>query len=150
MAPGYLTQSIGLEYKPVDYFWIRFGAGTIRQTFILDREQYKKDDSPDAIKNYGVSIGKKVRNEVAFQFISNFDKDIMTNINLKVRYMMFANYELLNSFNNIDQRVDLVLTAKVNKYISTSLTGLLIYDRNQDKDAQISQVLAIGIVYKLL
>ena len=36
MAPGYLTESIGFEYKPTSYFDLRFGTGTARQTFVLD------------------------------------------------------------------------------------------------------------------
>src|SRR5690606_2443991 len=36
MAPGYLTESLGLEYKPDNTFSLRIGTGTARQTFILD------------------------------------------------------------------------------------------------------------------
>lgn len=36
MAPGYLTESLGLEYKPNNAFSLRFGTGTARQTFVLD------------------------------------------------------------------------------------------------------------------
>jgi hypothetical protein len=138
-APAYLTNSIGLEYKPVEYFWVRFGTGTLRQTFVTDTTLYR-----NIPKNYGVEIGKKVRNEAAFQLSSSFDKDIAKNINLKVRYLAFANYETLRS---IDNRLDVVIAAKVNKFVSVNLAGTLLYDEDMDYKIQTSQTLAIGILY---
>jgi hypothetical protein len=38
MAPGYLTESIGFEYKPVPYFSTRIGTGTAKQTFLADKK----------------------------------------------------------------------------------------------------------------
>ena len=35
MSPGYLTESVGFEYKPSKYFSTRIGTGTARQTFVL-------------------------------------------------------------------------------------------------------------------
>lgn len=140
-APAYLTNSLGLEYKPVSYFWFRFGTGTLRQTFVTDTTLYR-----NIPKNYGVEIGKKVRNEIAFQITSSFDKDIAKNINLKVRYLAFANYETLSA---IDNRLDVIIAAKVNKFISVNLSGTLLYDEDMDYKIQTSQTLAIGILYSL-
>src|SRR5690606_28651011 len=36
MAPGYLTESLGIEYTPDNTFSLRIGTGTGRQPFILD------------------------------------------------------------------------------------------------------------------
>src|SRR5690606_3295983 len=36
MAPGYITESVGIEFTPDKSFSLRFGTGTARQTFILD------------------------------------------------------------------------------------------------------------------
>jgi hypothetical protein len=70
----------------------------------------------------------------------------MTNINLKWRYMMYANYETLEA-KTIDHRFDLDLVAKVNKYINVSLGGIMIYDFDQDSGAQFSQVFSLGFLY---
>lgn len=139
LAPGFLTESIGLEYKPVTYFNLQFGLGTFRQTFVMD----------DAITlgeptRYGVAPGKNVRNEFAFQLIANFDRNIAENLNLKARYQLFANYETLNA---IDHRLDVSLTAKINKYVNVNLTGIVLYDKDQDDAIQYSQGLAIGFLY---
>lgn len=138
MSPGYLTSSLGLEYRPVEYFWMRFGAGSVRQTFVLDTTVYH-----GVPKNYGVPIGKKVRNEVAFQFIANFDKNIAKNISLKARYMAFANYETLRA---IDSRLDVSLTARVTKIVNVNLTGTVLYDEDMDYKIQYTQALSLGIL----
>lgn len=138
-SPAYLTSSLGLEYKPVEYFWMRFGAGTIRQTFVGDPYIYQNEP-----KNYGVPVGKKVRNEMAFQFIASFDKDIAKNLNLKTRFNAFANYETLDA---IDTRLDVELTAKVNRFLNVLLAGTALYDQDMDYKIQTTQTLALGILF---
>lgn len=140
MSPGYLTESLGFEYKPSKYYWLRIGTGTARQTFVLDRDLYKNIE-----KNYGVDTGKVFRNELAFQLVSNFEKDIMQNLSLKARYAMFANYEHLRS---IDQRLDISLLAKVNRLVNVTVNGVVLYDDDASGKIQASQTLALGLLYK--
>lgn len=141
MSPGYLTESVGFEYKPVKYFFIRIGTGTARQTFVLDTSLYRTNP-----KNFGVEPGLRFRNELAFQLVSSFDRDIAKNLNLKSRYAMFANY---NQLENIDHRLDLTLTAKVNKLINVSVSGVTLYDDDTANRIQASQTMSLGLVYKL-
>lgn len=141
MAPGYLTQSFGFEYKPVKHFFVRIGTGTARQTFVLDKDLYLTNP-----KNFGVVPGKTIRNELAFQLVSSYDKDIAKNLNLKSRYSIFANYETLS---RIDNRLDLTLTASVNRLINVSLAGIILYDDDTASKIQASQAMAFGLVYKL-
>lgn len=141
LAPGYLTESVGFEYKTAKSFSLRLGTGTARQTFMVDTTLYRNNP-----KNFGVPIGKKFRNELAFQAVANFDKDIMDNLNLKSRYMLFASYEKIN---NIDQRLDMTLTAKVNKLINVTINGTALYDDDFSGEIQSSQSLALGVVFKM-
>lgn len=140
MAPGYLTESIGFEYKPVKYFSLRMGTGTARQTFVLDTTLYRTNP-----KNFGVTPGKSFRNELAFQIVGSIERDIAKNLNLKSRYTMFANYEKLSS---IDNRIDITLTAQVNRLIHVSLSGIALYDDDTADQIQASQTMAFGLVYK--
>ena len=142
MSPGYLTESIGFEYKPERYFWLRIGTGAARQTFVLDRDLWKKTNNQ---KNYGVDTGKVVKNELAFVLESSYEREIMQNISLKSRYRMFASYEKLN---NIDQRLDLTLIAKVNKLVNVTFTGVGLYDDDADAKVQASQAIALGLIYR--
>lgn len=140
MSPGYLTESLGFEYKPGKSFSLRIGTGTARQTFVLDTSLYRTN-----AKNFGVPVGRRMRNELAFQLVSNFEKEVFENINLKARYNMFANYEKLN---NMDSRLDVTVTAKVNRLVNVTVTGVGIYDDDQSDKIQASQALALGLVYK--
>lgn len=60
--------------------------------------------------------------------------------------MMFVNYENLEA-KLIDHRLDLMLSARVNKFITVGLGGILIYDFDQDPGAQVSQVFNFGFAY---
>lgn len=140
MAPGYITESVGFEYKPVKYFFLRIGTGTARQTLVLDTTLYKTNP-----KNFGVEPGKFFRNELAFQVVAAIDRDIAKNLNLKSRYTMFANYEKLRS---IDNRVDVTLTAQVNRLVNVTLAGIALYDDDTANRIQASQTIALGLVYK--
>jgi hypothetical protein len=141
MSPGYLTESLGFEYKPSKSFSTRIGTGTARQTFVLDTALYKRTNNT---KNFGVPIGSRIKNELAFQIVSNFEKEVMKNTILKGKYNMFIPYD---NFGHIDHRLDLVATAKLNRFLNVSLTGVLLYDRDMDLKLQTSQALALGVSF---
>lgn len=147
-APAYLTEALGFEYKPVSYFSTQLGVGALRQTFVTDQTLYDKYDSTAKERNelYGVKRGDNIRDQIVFQLVANFDKEIMKNVTLKARYMGLLDYNRLDS-KYVVSRFDLSLTAKVNRYISTNITGVVLYDYDQDKDVQYSQVLSLGILY---
>ncbi|NJM24356.1 MAG: DUF3078 domain-containing protein [Bacteroidia bacterium] len=143
-APAFLTSSWGLEYHPVDYFKVRVSPFSPRFTFVSDVERFVTPANPEP---YGVAPPDNMRTEwLAFQLLADFNKDIATNLNLKWRYIMYANYETLE-LKTIDHRLDLNITAKVNKFINVSLGGILLYDYDQDSGAQLSQLLNIGFLY---
>lgn len=150
MGPGYFTESIGFEYKPVKYFSTRIGTGTARQTIVLDEKLFLDPtdaNKPPKASVYGVEYGKKLRNELAFQIVSAFDKDIFTNTNLKARYQMFIPYKDFQA-KKIDHRLDVALTAKINRFMNTSLTGVLLFDDDTGTNkVQASQVLALGFAF---
>ena len=144
LAPGFLTTSFGFEYRPKKYFSLRLSPFAPRLTFVKNSEDYT---AVDPIAPYGVKVGESIRYEwLSAQVLADFNKDIATNINLKFRYMMFANYETL-SLKTIDQRLDLNLTAKVNRFINVSIGSILLYDLDQDSDLQLSQAFSLGILY---
>lgn len=140
MAPGYLTESMGFEYKPNKYFSTRIGTGTARQTFVLDTAIYKNNNS-----NYGLERGKKFKNELAFQVVANFEKEVFTNTVLKSRYQMFIPYD--RPLAHIDHRLDLAITSKLNRLMNVSLTCVGLFDKDNDTQIQASQVLALGVMF---
>ena len=144
-APTFLTASLGAEWHPVDYFKLRLSPFAPRVTFLPNNDG--RFAAVDSIRPYGVEVGSPTRFEwLAFQMLAEFNKDIATNVNLKVRYVMFANYETLEA-NLVDHRVDLNLTGKVNRYINVSVGGIFLYDYDQDHSPQYSQALSLGFQY---
>jgi len=141
LSPGYLTEAVGIRYQPVPYFWARIGVLALRQTFVTDKNLYLAIP-----ENYGVPVGKTIKNDVGFQLMADFDKNLAENLNLKLRYISFGEYA---DFSNTNQRVDLVLTAKITKYINTNFTAVMLYDKNQDKAVQWSETLALGLLFIL-
>jgi len=142
MAPGYFTTSFGFEYTPKPFFKMRLSPFAPRVTVVTDKELYQNVDN-----NYGVVIGETTRWEwLAFQFLADFDKDLTENLNLKFKYIVFANLETLE-FKKIDHRLDAVLSAKVAKYFDVKLTGSLLYDYDQIDEIQLSQGIGIGFAY---
>src|SRR5690606_2340037 len=141
MAPGYLTESLGIEYKPDNTFSLRIGTGTARQTFVSN--DLVIPTAADASR-YGVEPGKTFRNDLAFQLTANLDRNIAPNLNLKSRYNMFANYEELS---DPAHRLDATLIASVTRLINVTLSGTLLYDSRRHEDIQTSQTLALGLLY---
>lgn len=164
MGPGYFTESLGLEYKPNKEFSLRLGTGTARQTLVLDErvkprtvaeyaERYP--DYPAITKDqvkFGLEVGEKIKNDLAFQVTANLDKNITPTINLKSRYNLFADYKELG---NPDHRLDATISAKVTKFVNVSMSGIMLYDNDWIKEGetkakvQFSQALALGVLVSL-
>jgi hypothetical protein len=144
-APAFVTLAVGAEYHPVEYFKVRISPLAPRLTIVNDPERFIP--AVDPVAPYGVEPPDETRFEwLAFQLNAEFDKDIATNLNLKWRYLMFANYETFE-LKTIDHRLDLMLNAKVNRFITVGLGGILLYDFDQDSGAQVSQVFNLGFAY---
>jgi hypothetical protein len=143
-APGFLTATLGFEYKPNDFFKARLSPFAPRVTIVRNIDRFITAENPTP---FGVQPGENTRYEwLSAQILAEFNKDIVENINLKWRYIMFANYEEL-AFKTIDHRFDLNVTAKIAKYFNVSLGAILLYDFDQDESVQYSQAFSFGFLY---
>ncbi|WP_426669843.1 DUF3078 domain-containing protein [Mucilaginibacter sp. McL0603] len=140
MSPGYLTESLGFEFKPNKFYDIRFGTGTAKQTFVLDTTIYH--NQPD---NYGVKPGHTFYNQLAVQIVAAVDKDIMKNLHLNARYALFVPYQQPLAYTT--HRLDATLTAKVNRLINVTMNGTFLYDKNTSPRPQATEGLAMGVNY---
>lgn len=141
LSPGYITESIGFEYKPSKVFDLRLGTGTARQTLVLDTTIYHNQPG-----NYGVPVGKTIRNELAFQGVASFDKDIMQNLHLNWRYALFIPYGRPLAY--VNHRIDLTLLARVNRLINVTINATALYNKDTSPDIQGTEGLALGVLYK--
>ena len=140
MAPGYLTESVGYEYKPNKWFDLRLGTGT-RQTFVLDTTIYHNQPA-----NYGVPIGHTFYNQFAVQVVAGLDKDITKTMHLNVRYALFIPY--IQPLAYTSHRIDAILTAKTTRLIAFTVNGTFLYDKNTSTAVQGTEGIALGVIYK--
>lgn len=141
MSPGFLTASLGFEYDPSDRFTLRLSPLSSRLTFVTDTSVFQNVPA-----RYGLEVGERVRRELyALQIQADYDNNLTETINLKARYLMFANYETFNP-THWDHRLELIFSASLTRFINVSLATIFLYDRDQVPDPQISQSLGVGIL----
>jgi hypothetical protein len=142
LSPGFLTFALGAEYKPNPHFSLRLSPFAPRFTFLAD-------DAVAVNERYGVPEGKRTRMEwLAAMIQASYNRDIFTNVNLRLGHMTYINYQELSA-KRIDHMFNAVLTAKVNRYINVNLMTNLIYDFDQDAEVQYNQSLGLGILYTM-
>jgi hypothetical protein len=155
-APAFLTEAAGLEFKPVKFFWARFAVASMRQTFVLE-ERFNNNraldlngngiinepaDGFDSKVNYGAKEGENFRNELGLITIeADFNKEIAQNLILQAHYWSFTTYENPAA---TDIRVELALIAKINKFANVKLSGIFLYDQDQDFKPQYAQALTLN------
>lgn len=147
LAPGYLLAALGLEYKPSKKFYVLGSPATLKTTFVLD-------DTLSARGAFGVEDGNKVRAELGGYAKIAYENEIMKNVKLKTKLDLFSNY--LNNPENIDVNCEILVSMKINKFLSSNLSSNLIYDEDVDidKDAehkthlQLKEVFGVGLSIK--
>ncbi|MFN8206373.1 MAG: DUF3078 domain-containing protein [Bacteroidales bacterium] len=145
MAPGYLTISAGIDFKPAEGFSIYASPVTGKVTFVMDKTL------SDA-GAFGVDSGSMVRNEFGGFIKAAVNKTIMENVTLQSSIDLFSNY--LDKPGNIDVNWQVLIGMKINKYLTASISTQLIYDDNikvTDKDyakTQFKEAFALGISYQ--
>ncbi len=158
MAPGYLQLSLGLNYKPVEYFAVFISPIGARLTVVNDPALTNtKDEKGNLIGAFGVIGNNTTLWQVGGSINAVFKKDIMKNVNLMSKLDLFSDY--LHNPQNIIVGWENNLLMKVNKYVSLTFTSMLIYDDNvnyTDKEGnthgprtQFRETFALGFSYSL-
>jgi len=158
LAPGYFQFSLGLNYKPVDYFAVFISPIGARLTLVNDSKLTNTlDENGKLIGAYGVIGNTSTLWQVGSSVNVLFKKDIMKNVNLMSKLDLFSDY--LHNPQNIVVSWENNILMKVNKYISLNLATMLIYDDNilyVDKagDAhgprtQFRETFSIGLAYTI-
>jgi hypothetical protein len=153
-APGYLLLSIGLDYKPSKNFYMLISPITGKSTIVTS-------PSLSNAGAFGVDPGESIRNEFGGFVKFMYKTDLMKNVGFLAKVDFFTNYA--ENPGNIDVNGEMLLSFKVNKYISGSLSVLVVYDddvqtaldRNDDDvldgfgpRTQIKEVFGLGFSYK--
>ena len=131
MAPGYLTLALGFDYKPNENFSFFIAPIAYKLTVVADTLL-------SDIGAYGVDSGSTTRSEIGGYVRLMYQKKLMENIDFKTKVDAFSNYQ--TNPQNIDITWETLLTMKVNKYISASLSTMLVYDDDIDIIVQNAEV----------
>jgi hypothetical protein len=148
LAPGYVLVSLGLDFKPVDGLSIFVSPITSRWTIV-------ENDSLSAKGSYGVTPGKKIKNEIGAFVSITYIKNLNKIISYNGRLDLFSNYE--HKPQNIDLLMNNVFSAKVSKVLAANLELDMIYDddvklfgKNHDSPAlQLKSLIGVGLSVKL-
>ncbi|MDR2010700.1 MAG: DUF3078 domain-containing protein [Bacteroidales bacterium] len=152
MAPGYLTLSVGFDYKPVDNFSLFISPASARLTFVAD----------DDLSNqgaFGVDPGKKMRFEFGGYARVQYRVDFLKNFTYATKLELFSNY--LEKPQNVDVNWENLLNYKITNLFSINLAVTLLYDDDikfaevlddgstkSVPKLQLREILGIGLTYK--
>ena len=166
LAPAYITAALGLDLKKKDNFSLFVAPVTGRITLVnsntlTDAGAYGVEPATfDSIGNI-ITHGKNSKVEFGGYIRMYMKKDIMKNVNFQTKVDLFSNY--LKKPENVDVSWEVLISMKVNKYISATLSTHLIYDddvtitldKNNDgvldingPRIQFKEILAVGFSYK--
>ena len=149
LAPAYLNFSLGINWKPVEYFSV-FLAPFSSPRLTIVNDQFLADQGA-----FGVEPGKKTRFEFGGLAKFNFKKDIFENVNLASNLELYSNY--LENPQNIDILWDVMVFMKINKFLTANITTNLLYDDDimiKDADGnigprvQFKEILGVGLTFK--
>jgi len=148
MAPAYSNISLGMEYRPKPNISIYFSPVAGKLTFV--RDDYLSNEGA-----FGVDPGDKFKAEFGAYFKTRGEWDIMENVHLVSTLDLFTAYN--SSFGNIDVNWDMLISMKINKFLSATLNTTLKYDDDiktidengvqRGPKVQFKEILGVGLAY---
>ena len=150
MAPAYLNLALGMDYKPNEHISLFLSPVTGKITFVLDEDL-------SAAGSFGLDPDQTIRGEFGAFVKFAYKQEILRNVTLDTRIDLFSNY--LENPQYVDVNWDMLLTFKVNEYISAALLTSLIYDYDikfefdnngvteEEARVQFKELFGLGLTY---
>lgn len=145
LSPGVAFISVGIDYKPSDRFSFLLstvtGKTTIVKSKLLSAQEY-----------FGIDSGKHFRHEFGGYLKLVMKGSLLKLVNYQLKVDAFSNY--MEKPENVDWECELMLTARLNKYITANLKANLLYDDdivtppNKGPALQLREFVGIGFSYK--
>lgn len=165
-APAYTLIALGMDYKPTDNLTMFISPVTGKFTFVSDDSLANAGAfgvTPAEYDNLGtlITAGKKSRAELGGYLRFFYKKDLFENVGFQTKLDLFSNY--LNNPQNIDINWEVLISMKVNRFITATIATHLIYDDDIMIDVdrsgdgiidgkgprtQFKEVFAVGFSYK--
>jgi hypothetical protein len=150
-APAYSNISLGMEYRPNENYSVYFSPVAGKLTFVQD--DYLSEQGA-----FGVDPGDKFRAELGMYLKARAQRKIMENVEFISTVDFFTAYD--KKFGNIDVNWDLLISMKINKFLSASINTTLKYDDDiknvktvddvevkSGPKVQFKEMLGIGVAY---
>jgi hypothetical protein len=142
-APAYLQFGLGMDYKPNERFNVLMAPVSGKITMVhnqtlADAGAFGVEFQKDAA---GIPIpgsGKRSRTEFGGTLKFLYNVKLHENVSLKTRVDLFTNY--LNNPQNIDVNAEVLILMKVTKFISASISALVIYDDDVNVTREIDEI----------
>ena len=133
-SPSYIQLALGIDFKPADYFSISFSPAAGKVTLVTDQVLANNGDYgvTKAVRDSTGKImtpGKKVRYEFGGRVTVRFKKDLTKTLNFDTYADFFDAYNN-NIYNNVDVVWNTLITLKISKYFSASLSTKFLYDND--------------------
>ena len=153
MAPGYLTMSLGLDYKPNKDFSLFLSPFTSKTTYVRDTVLITPS-------KFGLEPGKKKLWEPGIIIKANWYQKLDENITYDTKGEFFNNYRY--TFQKFAFEWEQVVVMRVNRFINARVITNVLYDYNtkfpifdgagtvigQKPKWQFKELFTIGLTYK--
>lgn len=149
-APAYSNMALGGEYRPQSNYSVMLSPASMKMTFV-------QDDYLSSLGAFGVDAGKHFRIEPGAYLKARAELEVMENVNVITSADLFTPYN--SDFGNVDVNWDVLISLKVNKYLSATINTTLKYDDDvptfnkggirRGPKVQFKEVLGIGVAYNL-
>lgn len=137
LAPGTLTQTIGLTYDSDSWFTQRLSVGT-KEVVVIDKSLRPL---------YNVPPDRVARYEAGVKSTTEISKQLSERIHLSSTLGLFAAF---NKANVPDLIWESLLALQFNKWLSVDLEVAALYDRDISEAVQVKEVFSIGASVELL
>jgi hypothetical protein len=163
-APAYFFLGVGAENASKSKHRVFYiSPFTFKNTLVLDQHLANQGAFGVLKAQYDskgnmIVQGKNSKTELGFLFTSYYKKEILKNIMLVNKLVLYSDY--INNFGNIDVDYDFILDLVVNQYVRATIGARIIYDDDikakEEVDGkqvtvgpklQIRQMLGVGLVY---
>lgn len=141
LAPAFVNLGVGISYNPNENFQVIVRPLNGKFTIVSDPLLQKK--GMFGLEKDGESLRKELGTMVNFLYRIKIYKDI----SLVNKLNFFTNY--LSHTERVDIAYSGTLNLRLNKLISTTITGDVLYDHDQIAKLQAKQTLGIGFIYNI-
>ncbi|MBF0431124.1 MAG: DUF3078 domain-containing protein [Fibrobacteria bacterium] len=137
--PGYITQSVGMGFKPLTDLIVRLGF-SLKETFAGKYGDYA--DNLDTDKKETVKV------EPGLELITDYEYKLSDIAMYVTKWNLFINFE---GMDEIDSRWENRINAQISKYINVNAGLELFYDVSTgERSTQWKQDVALGMNFNLL